>query len=69
MRQCEICGKGSIVRGQRIKLRGNYNPTPKKRKQPNLQPTRILGRKIKACTTCIKSFNKMKTEINTVTVA
>jgi len=37
MKQCAVCGKGSIIRGARKKLRGNYNPTPKKRKQPNLQ--------------------------------
>jgi ribosomal protein L28 len=58
MRQCEICGKGSILRGQRIKLRGNYNPTKKQRKQPNLQPTKLLGRKVIACTKCIKAVNK-----------
>lgn len=58
MRQCEICGKGSILRGQRIKLRGNYNPTPKKRKKPNLQPTKLLGRRVTACIKCLKSINK-----------
>ncbi|MFA4999524.1 MAG: 50S ribosomal protein L28 [Parcubacteria group bacterium] len=58
MRQCEICGKGGIMRGQRIKLRGNFNPTPKQRKQPNLQPTRLLGRKVFACTKCLKEINK-----------
>lgn len=64
MRQCEICGKGSVVRGQRIKLRGNYNPTPKSRKQPNLQSARIMGRRVVACTKCIKGLNKMKAAIN-----
>ena len=58
MRQCEICGKGSIMRGQRIKLRGNYNPTPKKRKQPNLQSARVLGRHVTVCATCLKTINK-----------
>ncbi len=58
MRQCEICGKGSIMRGQRIKLRGNYNPTQKQRKQPNLQPTRLLGRKVTTCIKCLKSISK-----------
>ncbi len=58
MRQCEICGKGSIVRGQRLKLRGNYNPTQKQRKQPNLQPTRLLGKRVIACAKCLKAVNK-----------
>jgi ribosomal protein L28 len=58
MRQCEICGKGSILRGQRKKLRGNYNPTPKKRKKPNIQPVKILGRRVNACAKCLKAANK-----------
>ncbi|MCK9186994.1 MAG: L28 family ribosomal protein [Candidatus Colwellbacteria bacterium] len=58
MRQCEICGKGSIMRGGRKKLRGNYNPTPKKRKHPNLQKTKLLGKKVLACTNCLKTINK-----------
>ena len=58
MRQCEICGKGSILRAARIKLRGHYNPTPKKRKRPNLQPIRLAGRKVTACTTCAKTIAK-----------
>ncbi|MDD4931016.1 MAG: hypothetical protein PHG66_02575 [Candidatus Colwellbacteria bacterium] len=58
MRQCEICGKGSILRGARIKLRGHYNPTPKKRKNANLQPTRILGRRVIACVKCAKTIAK-----------
>jgi len=58
MKQCEMCGKGSIMRGQRIKLRGNYNPTPKQRKQPNLQKTRLLGRRITTCVKCLRVINK-----------
>ena len=58
MKQCEICGKGSIVRGARKKLRGNYNPTPKKRKFPNLQGAVISGKKVLACTTCIRTAVK-----------
>ena len=59
MRQCEICGKGSILRGARIKLRGQYNPTPKKRKYPNLQPTKLLDRRVTACTQCIRTLAKL----------
>ena len=59
MKQCEICGKGSIVRGARKKLRGKYNPTPKKRKYPNLQKTKSFsGKQIIACAKCIKRLSK-----------
>ncbi|EKD24393.1 MAG: hypothetical protein ACD_81C00031G0001, partial [uncultured bacterium] len=37
MRQCQICGKGSMMHGARKKLRGNYNPTVRTRRYPNLQ--------------------------------
>lgn len=61
MRSCEICGKGSIMRDARKKLRGNYNPTGKKRKYPNLQKTRSAsGERISACTKCIKKMTKSK---------
>jgi len=47
-----------------------YNPTPKKRKRPNLQKTNIpqdvkrknfkahAGKKVLACTKCIKTLGK-----------
>ncbi|MBI5306383.1 hypothetical protein HZB04_02275 [Candidatus Wolfebacteria bacterium] len=62
MRQCKICGKGSILRAKRLKLRGNYNPIPKTRKYPNLQFTKNpaeVGR-ILACMKCIKTQKKIK---------
>jgi ribosomal protein L28 len=41
------------------KLRGKYNPTVKKRKQPNLQWTKLSsGKRVKACTKCIKAGSK-----------
>ena len=55
-----------------VKLRGKYNPTSKKRKYPNLQWVFIpvgtkrkkfkafTGKRIKACTKCIKSLSKIK---------
>ncbi|PIR98437.1 MAG: hypothetical protein COT88_01265 [Candidatus Colwellbacteria bacterium CG10_big_fil_rev_8_21_14_0_10_41_28] len=59
MKQCSICGKGSKMAGKRHKLRGNYNPTPQVRKYPNLQKTTDLeGKKIVACTQCIKTLAK-----------
>lgn len=45
--------------GRRVKLRGHYNPTVKKRKYPNLQKTRTPdGKRVLACTDCIKAFGK-----------
>lgn len=58
MRQCAICGKGSQLERHRNKLRGQYNPTPKVRKYPNLQKTTHEGEKVLACTKCIKKANK-----------
>ena len=36
-KQCLICGKGTVMARKLNKLRGKYNPSPKKRKYPNLQ--------------------------------
>ena len=59
MRQCEICGKGSLIRGSRKKLRGNYNPTGTSRRFPNLQKaTSLDGKRVLACTQCIKTIAK-----------
>ena len=63
MKQCAICGKGSLMAGQRKKLMSRYNPTPKKRKQPNLQWVRTSfdsKKRVKACTKCIKAIAKGK---------
>ena len=71
-RVCQICGKKSIMKRKLNKLRGKYNPTPKKRKYPNLQWVRIpldvklkkykkfAGQRILACTKCIKRLSKLK---------
>ena len=59
MRACEICGKTSRMAGTRKLLRGHYNPTNWTRKYPNLQKAVTPdGRKVLACTTCIKTFAK-----------
>lgn len=54
----------------RKKLMSRYNPTPKKRKRPNLQKVLVpsdttrknfkefAGKKITACTKCIKTLGK-----------
>jgi ribosomal protein L28 len=61
MRQCAVCGKGSILRAARKKLRGKYNPTPLKRKYPNLQSFKTAeGKKVLACAKCIKQSLKKK---------
>ncbi|MBI2628320.1 MAG: hypothetical protein HYW71_02725 [Candidatus Niyogibacteria bacterium] len=45
--------------GKRNLLRGKYNPTPKKRKYPNLQWASFpAGGRIKICTRCLKK-NKL----------
>ena len=59
--KCAICGKGSTVVQQKKKFRGRYNPTIKKRKYPNLQWVRLpSGKRVKACTKCIKAMGKKK---------
>ena len=41
-KQCALCGKTSTLVWRRSRLRaGKYNPTVKKRQQPNLQWVRI----------------------------
>ncbi|MDD2547987.1 MAG: L28 family ribosomal protein [Candidatus Pacebacteria bacterium] len=69
---CKICEKKSAMERQYKKLISKYNPTPKKRKYPNLQwvliPSDVdkkaykeyAGKKILACTKCIKALYKEK---------
>ncbi|MBD3208504.1 MAG: hypothetical protein GF370_03550 [Candidatus Nealsonbacteria bacterium] len=71
-KQCQICGKKSTLYRRRIKLRGKYNPTPKKRRKPNLQWLRVpenvnrdkfkkhAGKRILVCTDCRKTLYKTK---------
>jgi len=45
----------------RKKLRGKYNPTCKKKKYPNLQWVRLEdGKRVKSCTRCIRTINKVR---------
>jgi len=72
MRQCAICGKKSVMGRQYKKLISKYNPTPKKRKYPNLQWVKIplgikkknfkkfAGQRVLACAKCIKTLGKRK---------
>ncbi|MEW5805180.1 MAG: 50S ribosomal protein L28 [Patescibacteria group bacterium] len=58
-RVCQICGKGSKMVGKRKLLRGNYNPTVKTRKYPNLQwLTLASGKRVKACAQCFRTHKK-----------
>lgn len=60
-RQCTICGKKYIKSVTLVKLRGKYNPTSMKRKYPNLQWVHLAsGKRVKACTNCIKTLHKTK---------
>ncbi|KKS26241.1 MAG: hypothetical protein UU87_C0003G0161 [Parcubacteria group bacterium GW2011_GWA2_42_11] len=60
-RTCAICGKSSQLTTVLVKLRGKYNPTTKKRQQPNLQWVRLpSGKRVKACVKCIRTLHKTK---------
>jgi len=56
--KCEICGKTSVMGGLTKKLRGRINPTGKRWKRANIQGATVNGKKIKACTRCIRTLNK-----------
>lgn len=70
MKQCTICHKTSAMGGHYKKLISKYNPSPKKRKYPNLQWLKVplgiqkekyrqfAGKRIVACTKCIKALGK-----------
>ncbi|MEK7624269.1 MAG: L28 family ribosomal protein [Patescibacteria group bacterium] len=64
--KCYFCEKVSIMGMGRKKLRGKYNPTEKTKKHPNLQWAKLpagsllAGKRIKACTRCIKTLTKSK---------
>ena len=58
-RTCAVCNKTSTMVWHRVKLRGKFNPTIKRRKHPNLQWVRLAsGKRVKACAKCIKALGK-----------
>ncbi len=58
-KSCALCGKKSQVSVTLVKLRGKYNPTARRRQYPNLQWTTLAsGKRVKACTKCIKTRAK-----------
>jgi len=62
-KQCAICEKGSQMGGgysNRVRAT-EFNPTGKRRRQPNLQwATLTDGSRIKACTRCKKAGKHLK---------
>jgi len=61
MRQCPICGKSYKYSITRKKVRSKYNPVGRKKTKANLQWTKLAsGKRIKACTKCIKTLHKTK---------
>ena len=58
MRQCAVCSKGSRMGGARRLLRAHYNPVNWTRKYPNLQWGKVDGKRVKMCTTCLKTQHK-----------
>jgi len=63
-RICDACGKGSMIVTPRKLLRGNWNPTTKHRKFPNLQTLRYGGGKMKVCTRCLRTLKKEVAKMN-----
>ena len=72
MKRCAICAKKMNIAWRLVKLRGKYNPTIKRKQKPNLQWVRVplgikkqpfkqfAGKRILACTKCIKAISKRK---------
>ncbi|MEA2006847.1 MAG: 50S ribosomal protein L28 [Patescibacteria group bacterium] len=56
MARCEICGK----KNQSGNKRSHSNIATKRKFKVNLQSKKINGKKMKVCTRCIKTANKVK---------
>jgi len=58
-KRCQICKKGKVRVFKRVKLRGKYNPTKKKKQKPNLQWFKLpSGKRILVCAKCKKKLTK-----------
>jgi len=55
-RKCDICGKGPLKSASR----SHSNIKTKRRLYLNLQTKKIEGKKIKICTACLKTMEKIK---------
>jgi hypothetical protein len=63
-RKCELnyCKKSNHTIMRRKLLRGNYNPVGEKTQRPNVQKFSMPdGKKVMACTQCIRAFEKHQT--------
>ncbi|MBI1975519.1 MAG: 50S ribosomal protein L28 [Candidatus Vogelbacteria bacterium] len=64
MKSCPLCDKGSLMGGgysNRVRAT-KFNPTGKRRRQPNLQwATFANGSRRKICTRCIKKGDYLRT--------
>jgi ribosomal protein L28 len=57
--KCEICKKGRMKVGRRVKLRGRYNPTTTRFQKPNLHYFKLpTGEEILICSKCRKKLKK-----------
>ena len=59
-KECSICAKRGQVVWSRVRLRATkFNPTAKRKQQPNLQMATLSdGSKIRVCAKCKKTLNK-----------
>lgn len=59
---CELCEKKGMIAIKRVRLRATkFNPTTRRKQQPNLQSITLpTGEKIKACAKCIKTLHKTR---------
>ncbi|PIY96368.1 MAG: 50S ribosomal protein L28 [Candidatus Kerfeldbacteria bacterium CG_4_10_14_0_8_um_filter_42_10] len=55
-RFCQICGRGALSSVSR----SHSNIATKRRQYLNLQTTIYQGKKVKACTSCIKTLTKVQ---------
>jgi large subunit ribosomal protein L28 len=51
---CDICGRGALTGHSR----SHSNIATKRRQQLNLQQSTYLGKRVKACTNCLKTITK-----------
>jgi ribosomal protein L28 len=58
-RRCDLCGRGSTKDASR----SHSNIKTTKRQHINLQSKKVDGKRIKVCTSCIKTLAKVKAKV------